>query len=122
MRRADCQQYVGKYIRFRTPFGYHEGIIERIQGDQAVILSPRRYIPAQFATEYLDRDEVKRLELTQAFGGYTGGAYGNPGRGYGGYPGGGYGAGRGYGGWGGYAWGRWAVSFLIIYLLWGLIW
>ncbi len=110
MRRADCQQYVGKYIRFRTPFGYHEGIIERIQGDQAVILSPRRYIPAQFATEYLDRDQVKRLELTQAFGGY------------GGYTGGRYGTGRGYGGWGGYAWGRWAVSFLIIYLLWGLMW
>jgi len=115
--RAECQRYVGQYVRFRSPYGYHEGIIERVSGNRAVVLSPRRYIPVQLATETLDANDEKRLHVALAWGGY-GGGYG----GRGGY-GGGYGGpgGYGYGGWG-YGWGRWAVSFLIIYLLWGLWW
>lgn len=108
--RADCKRNVGKYVRFQTPYGYHEGVIERISGEKAVILSPRKYIPVQFASKTLDTDAEQRLDIALAWGGFGGG---------GGY-GGGYGA--GYGGWGGYGWGRWAVSFLIIYVLWGLWW
>lgn len=71
-------------------------------------MSPRKYIPVQFASESIDSDAEQRLDLALAWGGY--------GRGYGGY-----GAGYGGGGWG-YGWGRWAVSFLVIYALWGLLW
>lgn len=81
-----------------------------------IVRSPRRYIPAQLADSTLGEDEVKGLDLALAWGGYGAGGYGA--RGYGA---GGYGAG-GYNGWGGYGWGRWAVSFLIIYALWGLWW
>lgn len=106
--RAECQRYVGKYIRFQTPYGYHEGIVENVRGNQAIILSPRHYIPAQLVSDSVDADDMKRLDLALAWG-YPGGAFG-----------GGYGR-RGYGGYG-YGWGRWAVSFLIIYALWGLLW
>ena len=103
--RAQCQRYVGQYVRFQTPYGYHEGVIERIRGNQAIVLSPRKFIPVQFVSEPLDTDEEKRLDLALAWGG-----------GYGGR--GGYG---GYGAWG-YGWGRWAVSWLIIFVLFGLWW
>lgn len=106
--RAECLGYVGRYVQFRTQYGYHQGVIERVSGNQAVILSPRKYIPAQLLSESLDEDEEKRLNVALAWGGYGGG---------GGYRGG-YGAGYGYG-WGG-GWARWAVSFLVIYALWGL--
>src|SRR5579875_103467 len=107
--RAECLRHVGQYVRFMTPYGYHEGIIERVTGEQAIILSPRRYIPPQLASETLDPDEVKRLDIALAWGGYGAGGYPGYGRG-------GYGAGYGWG------WGRWAASFLIIYVLWGLWW
>lgn len=111
--RAECMQNVGRYVRFQTPYGYHEGVIERISGQSAIVLSPQRYIPAHLATERLDEEETKRLDLALAYGGYGGGGgYGAGRGGYGGYGGGGY----------GYGWGRWAVSFLIIYVLWGLWW
>lgn len=106
--RAECQRYVGQYIRFRSPHGYHEGLVERVSGNRAVILSPRKFIPTQFASESLDGDAETRLDLALAYGGYGG---------YGGRRGYGY----GYGGYG-YGWGRWAVSFLTIYVLWGLLW
>ncbi|QSO46054.1 hypothetical protein [Alicyclobacillus mengziensis] len=105
--RAECLRYVGQYVQFQTQYGYHQGVIERVSGNRAVILSPRKYIPAQLISEPLDDDEEKRLNLTLAWGGYGGGYRG----GYGG----------GYGGYGGYGWGRWAVSFLVIYALWGLL-
>lgn len=113
--RAQCQRYVGRYVRFQSPYGYHEGVIERVSGNNAIVLSPRKYIPTQFASEIVEADEERRLDLALAWGaGGYGGRYG------GGYAGrGGYG---GYGGWGAYGWGRWAVSFLIIYALWGLWW
>ncbi|GMA56054.1 hypothetical protein C7445_105119 [Alicyclobacillus sacchari] len=110
--RTECLHHVGQYVRFTTPYGYHEGIIERVTKDQAIILSPRKYIPPQLASETLDSDELKRLDVALAWGGYGAGGYPAYGRG-------GYGA--GYGGWG-WGWGRWAASFLIIYVLWGLWW
>lgn len=109
--RSECQRYIGQYVRFRSPYGYHEGVIERVSGNQAIVLSPRRYIPVHLASTDLRTSDEQKLDVALAWGGY-GGGYG---RGYGGgYPGYGYGY--------GYAWGRWAVSFLAIYLLFGLLW
>ena len=109
--RTECLRYTGQYVGFRSPYGYHEGVIQGVRGNQAIVLSPRRYIPAQLASESLDMDEEERLDLALAWG-YRGG--------YGGYGGrGGYGA---YGGGWGYGWGRWAVSWLVIYALFGLWW
>lgn len=110
--RTECMRHVGQYVRFTTPYGYHEGVIERVTNRQAIVLSPRRFIPAQLAADSRDADQAERLDLALCWGGY------------GRYPayGGGYGrAGYGYGGWG-YGWGRWAVSWLVIFALFGLWW
>lgn len=125
--RAQCEHHVGQWVQFRTKYGNHVGLVERITKDSVIVLSPRQHIPTQLASADLSLDEHERLDLALAWwggfgrggypGGYGGGApgVGGYGRGYSGY------AGRGgYGGWGGYGWGRWAVSFLIIYALWGL--
>jgi hypothetical protein len=114
--KAECQRNVGKWIHFRTPYGYHQGIIERISGNQAIIVSPRQYVPVQLASTVVSKDELQRLDVALAadgpgWGGYPGGAYG-----------GGYGRPGPYGRGFGFGWSRWAVSFLIIYLLWGLFW
>lgn len=109
--RRECQRHIGQYVRFRTPHGLHEGVIEKISGNEAIVLSPRQFIPVQLASESVDDDEVRRLDIALAWGGYGGGAGGARGP---------YGYG-GYGGYGAYGWGRWAVSFLIIYVLWGLL-
>lgn len=112
---AQCQRHIGKYVRFQTPYGYHEGVIERVNGNQVTILSPRHYIPTQLASESLNLSSLNPLDLDLAlvWGGFGRGGLG---RGYAGSNQG------GYGGYGGYGWGRWAVSFLIIYALWGLVW
>lgn len=102
--RTECLRFVGQYVRFRTPYGYHEGVIERVTQQNAIVLSPQRFIPTQLASESLTSDEETRLDLALAYGGY-----------------GGYGGRGGYGGWG-YGWGRWAVSWLVIYVLFGLWW
>ncbi|WP_026960943.1 hypothetical protein [Alicyclobacillus herbarius] len=102
--RHDCERYVGQWVQFQTPYGVHRGIVERVTPRHAIVLSPRRYIPAQFATETLPAEDVKRIDAVLAAG------YGP----YGPYAGG---YGRGYPG---AFWGRWAVSFLIIYALFGL--
>ncbi|WP_083511661.1 hypothetical protein [Alicyclobacillus acidiphilus] len=119
--RAECQRYVGQWVGFRTRYGYHIGKVERITKDSAIVLSPRQYIPAQLASTEITDDESHRLDVALAWwGGF--GRRGYPAVGYGPGAVGGYGphGGAGYGGWAGYGWGRWAVSFLIIYLLWGL--
>jgi hypothetical protein len=109
--RAQCLKHVGQYVQFRTRYGYHQGVLESVSGNQAVILSPRKYIPVQLIAEPLNEDAEKRLDVALAWGGYGGGYGPGPGPGYGGY--GGY-------AWGG-GWARWAVSFLVIYALWGLL-
>ncbi len=109
--RAMAQSHIGQLVHFRTQYGYHQGIIERITNDQAIIMSPKQYVPAQLVSSMLDADEVAKLDLALAF-------FGRPG--VGGYPSRGYAAPGGYGM--GFGWARWAVSFLAIYLLWGLLW
>lgn len=106
--RAECERHVGKWVHFRTKYGYHVGLVERITKDSAIVLSPRQQIPTHLVSADVSADEVERLDLALAWWG--GGGFGGRG---------GYGARGGYGGWG-YGWGRWAVSFLIIYALWGL--
>lgn len=111
--RAQCQQHVGRWIQFRTPYGQHVGMVERVTADQAIVLSPRHLVPQHLASPVSQSDEDK-LDLALAFwgGGYPSAGAG-PRTGYG------YGAGRGIGGYAG-GWQRWAVSFLIIYALFGL--
>lgn len=105
--RAQCQQHVGQWIQFRTPYGQHIGQVERVTADQAIILSPRQYVPRHLA-QPVSADEESRLDLALAFWGGRGGY----GMGAGGAGAGGYGF--------GYGWQRWAVSFLVIYALFGL--
>jgi hypothetical protein len=111
--RLDCQKYVGRWVRFRTPFGWHRGIIEDITDTHAVIVSPDKYVPAQLASQKLTKDDLRKIDATFAFGSFGGPAgVGVPGYGM---------SVPGYGGfWGGASWSRWAVAFLIIYLLFGL--
>jgi hypothetical protein len=73
-------------------------------------MSPRQYVPVHLATD-ITNDEIQKLDIVHAWGG-VGGGY--PGAGYGGR--GVYGRGLGFG------WSRWAVSFLVIFLLWDLLW
>ncbi|GMA66295.1 hypothetical protein NZD89_28905 (plasmid) [Alicyclobacillus fastidiosus] len=116
--QAECQRHIGKFVQFKTPYGYHQGVIEQIKGEKAIILSPSRYVPAQLASTELLDDDVKKLDVALAWWRGGLGRAGYPGVAAGGYPRGAY----GYGGWG-YGWARWAVSFLIIYALFGLwIW
>ncbi|MCL6548006.1 MAG: hypothetical protein K6T30_03755 [Alicyclobacillus sp.] len=111
--REQCQRYVGQWIQFRTQYGSHIGYLERVTKDAAIVLSPSRFVPAQLASAPVGSDDA-RLDVALAWwgglgGGYPAGAYAGPG---------GFGP---YGGWG-WGWRRWAVSFLIIYVLWGLLW
>ncbi|WP_407655188.1 hypothetical protein [Alicyclobacillus dauci] len=113
--RQDCERHIGKWVQFRTPYGYHQGMIERItKDDKVIILSPRRYAPASLITAEVEGDEMQRLDLALA---WYGRRPGYPAVGYPGGAVGGYGPGYGYGAWG---WSRWAVSFLVIYALLGL--
>ncbi|GMA56058.1 hypothetical protein GCM10025858_05610 [Alicyclobacillus sacchari] len=77
--KADCERYVGKMVGFRTKYGYHVGFVERVTHDSAVILSPRKYIPTEFASANVSDDELQRLDLALAQWG------GAPGAGYGGW-------------------------------------
>ncbi|WP_029422873.1 hypothetical protein [Alicyclobacillus macrosporangiidus] len=105
--RAQCQQYVGQWVRFHTRYGQHVGLVERVTPDALIVVSPARCVPKHVPSMAVGTDEQK-LDLALAWwGGYgpgVGGAYGP------------------YGGWG---WGgplaRWAVAFLSIYALWGLL-
>lgn len=115
--KAQCEQHVGQWIQFRTPYGQHIGRIEHVTSDAAIVVSPSHYVPRHLAKP-VSADDESKLDMALAF--WAGGGY--PRAGYGGAAGSGYGAGpgraNGYG-WG-YGWQRWAVSFLIIYALWGL--
>jgi len=97
-------------VHFQSQYGYHQGIIERISNDKVIILSPRQYVPTRLTGLDVPTDEVNQFDIAlAAWGVYGRGAYG---AGVGGYGGG---IGR-------YGWTRWAVSFLAIYVLFGLLW
>jgi hypothetical protein len=114
--RSECELHAGRWVQLRTPWGQHRGIIERVTENSAIILSPRQFAPVHLATD-VTQEEMQRLDVVHAWGGFGGGYPGGgyPRRGYGGgYPARGYGA-------PGFGWTRWAVAFLSIYLLWGLL-
>lgn len=119
--RTMAESHIGQFVHFRTQYGYHQGIIEKVTNNQAIIVSPKQYVPAQLVSSTLDSNDMEKLDMALAFwvgpgmGGYPGAAAR---RGYAGAPGG-YGMGYGMGG---YGWARWAVSFLAIYVLFGLFW
>lgn len=103
-KKEECEQYLGQWVGFRTKYGYHVGMVEKVTDNTAIMLSPRKHIPTDLASSNLKLSEMERLDIALAWGGFGGGA----------------GGAGGYGGYGGWGWGRWAVSFLIIYVLWGL--
>ncbi len=102
--RAQCERHIGQWVQFRTSYGMHRGIIERVTSHSAIVVSPRQFVPAQLVSHEIGESDERKLDLALAQWG-----------GYGGYPAGGYG---GFG----FGWRRWAVSFLVIYALWGLLW
>ncbi|MCI0184544.1 hypothetical protein [Sulfoacidibacillus ferrooxidans] len=111
--KAQCEQHVGQWIQFRTLYGHHIGRIEHVTANAAIVVSPSQYVPQHLAKPVTADDESK-LDMVLAF--WPGGGY--PRVGYGGATGSGYGIRSGQVN--GYGWQRWAVSFLIIYALWGL--
>lgn len=115
--RQQCEQYVGQWVRFRTPYGVHQGMIERVTPSKAIVVSPQQYAPAELISDKVDASDMEKLDIALAWGPVGRGAVGYPGAGYGARAGAGYGG--GYGGYG-YGWARWAVSFLVIYALFGL--
>lgn len=126
--KAQCEQHLGKMVQFRTPYGHHIGMIEQVTANQVIVLTPKRFAPSHLSRPVNLSDEDK-LDVALAFwgGGYPRAGFG-PGAGAGyrygyggpGRPVGNMGGRAGYG-WGG-NWQRWAVSFLVIYVLWGLLW
>ncbi|WP_206830332.1 hypothetical protein [Alicyclobacillus fructus] len=110
--RADCERLVGRWVTFRTPYGQHQGLIERVTDDgRVVVLSPPSHaVPSLILTD----GDAKGVDPVLAYGGFGPRPMGAPG--YGMPPYGVPGPGYGYGG----AWVRWAVPFLIIYALFGL--
>lgn len=99
--KSRYQRYVGKTVRFRTPYGVHKGIVERVTDNEVILLSPKTQIPKALSHTVLD-SRVGAGDIALAYGGAPGGAWGG-----------------GYAPWG-FWWSRWAVSFLIIFALWGL--
>ncbi|AEJ42738.1 hypothetical protein [Alicyclobacillus acidocaldarius] len=110
--KAECERLVGRWVTFRTPYGQHHGLIERVTEDgRVIVLSPRsQAVPSLVLTD----GDAAGVDPVLAYGGFGPGPMGGPG--YGAPPYGVPGPGYGYGG----AWVRWAVPFLIIYALFGL--
>ncbi|MCL6444426.1 MAG: hypothetical protein K6T83_13405, partial [Alicyclobacillus sp.] len=92
--KGTCMKYLGGWVQFRTPWGYHRGVIESVN-DRAVLMRvPRQYAPVGLVSRSAGSEQLsdqERLDLTLAQWGYPGYA------GWG-YPG--WGARWGYPGWG----------------------
>ncbi len=125
--KADFERYIGKWVRFRTPYGYHQGIVERVTEDSVVVVAPKQWIPVQLATE-VQMSDLQKLDISTAnlsgfgrpYGGYAGVPYAGMGPGYGFQ-----GTSPRYGGFGPFGFARWSVAFLIIFALfglWGFFW
>ncbi len=91
---------MGRWVHFRTQYGYHVGLIERVTNDSLIVVSPRRDIPAHLASANVSSDELQRLNLALAWwggfgrGGYQSAGYGRGDSGVGPY-------GNGFDGYGG---------------------
>jgi len=102
-----CQNNVGNWVQFRTPWGAHRGMIQSVNSRGVLMKVPGQYAPVGLATYQgaTNASDEEKLDIALAYGGYPG--YGAPG-GYGprpGYPG--YGVRPGYPGHGYWARGWW---------------
>ncbi|WP_026975158.1 hypothetical protein [Alicyclobacillus contaminans] len=112
----ECQRFVGRWVQFRTQYGCHLGYVERVSEDSMIVVTPQRYMPAALLSAATADGQTSRMDVSLTWGiprsgprragvGPWGPNGGVPGYGFGPAP-----------------WYRWAVSFLIIYALWGLLW
>lgn len=114
----DCVQNQGSWVQFRTPWGYHRGIVENVTNQGVLMRVPRQYAPTGLVGGSISDSmpASERLDLALAGLGY--GPYGRPGpyaAGRPGYPG--YGYSRGYGGWWAGGWWLWWLAFASIFWL-----
>ncbi|GMA60855.1 hypothetical protein NZD89_14595 [Alicyclobacillus fastidiosus] len=106
--QRECEQAVGHWVSFRTRWGAHRGIIEKVTPRGVLVRVPSDYAPAQLI-HATDEDKLDVALTRYGYGirhtGYWGGGYG-PGAGYygrrWGYP--------GYGAWAG-GWWLWWLAF-----------
>ena len=123
--RSNVENAVGQWVQFRTPWGYHRGIVEQVNQRAVLVKVPKEYAPISLAYGSANgaQNDAERLntaltkhnyrisgDVTPAFGGY-GPGYGP---GAGGAPGGRWGY-PGYGDWGG-GWWWWWLAFAWIFL------
>ncbi|MCL6631319.1 MAG: hypothetical protein K6T63_01690 [Alicyclobacillus herbarius] len=113
--RCQVEKHLGGWVEFRTPWGYHRGIVEQVTPNAVLMRVPRRYAPAGIATvSNLDvshrASPSEKLDIALAQW-----AYGRP------YA---YGARWGYPGWGAWwaGWWWWWLAFAWIWALAFLWW
>lgn len=108
--RKNCMKYKGGWVQFQTPWGMHQGIVERVSGQGMLVRVPRQFAPA-LASLHIESNPNTGSQLDIAHAGW-----GYPGKGFAGkgfYPGGGWWAG---------SWWVWWVAFAAIFALSFLFW
>ncbi|MCL6625684.1 hypothetical protein [Alicyclobacillus shizuokensis] len=111
--RCQVQKYVGGWVEFRTPWGYHRGIVERVTPHAVLMRVPKQYAPASYATASIQKaaqadaraTDEQKLDIALAQWGYR-----RP------YT---YGARWGYPGWAGW-WAGWWLWWLAFAWIWWL--
>ncbi len=109
--RQQCQNCQGEWVRFRTHYGIHQGMIEQVRGDSVLMRVPAQYAPTLASFPKTDEEKLD-VALVQRGIGYPGYSMGAPGYGYGA---------PGYGWWGGGYW-WWWLAFASIFFLSFLFW
>jgi hypothetical protein len=107
--RGECVRYMGQWVHFSTPWGYHRGIVMDVNDRAVLVRTPRRYAPVGLVSDVqsVDANHAERLDVTLSQW----------------YPGWGY-ARWGYPGWGGWraGWYWWWLAFAWIFALAALWW
>lgn len=104
---GQCQQSIGNWVQFRTPWGNHQGIVESVNARAVLVRMPRQFAPSRLASGHLSgNSDEERLDVALA-------AYGYHGVGYPGYRAWGY---PGYGIWRG-GWWWWWLAFAWVFAL-----
>jgi hypothetical protein len=109
--RCQCQKAVGQWVQFRTPYGYHRGVVERVAPQGVLMRVPRAYAPTSLASAIGlgEQTDEQRLDLALAQWGYGAPANGAPG-----YAAPGYGYANG---WWAAGWWWWWIAFAAIFWL-----
>ncbi|MFB5189391.1 hypothetical protein [Alicyclobacillus fastidiosus] len=105
--QRECEQAVGQWVSFRTKWGAHRGIVERVTPRGVLVRVPSDYAPAQLI-HATDEDKLNVALTRFGYGVHNAGYWG----GYG--PGAGYYGGRGRWGYPGY--GAWAGGWWLWWL------